>query len=58
MNRLVGTELESLGRRLRTELDVALLSPVVRAALTRLARLDTTERIQRGPDALKINGYL
>lgn len=58
MQRLVGAELASLGRRFLTEFEVAALSPDIRAALARLIDVEVTTRTRSGPNALRINGYL
>lgn len=58
MKTLEKVELSDLGRRLESELDVTLLSARIRMALLRLSGTEVKQRIQAGPDALKINGYL
>lgn len=59
MQRLIGTELTSLGRRIVAELDVDdALSPAIRAAIERLNLAETAARIRSGPNALRVNGYV
>jgi hypothetical protein len=58
MKHLEKTELEDLGTRLQAELDVTLLPAIIRMALMRLSGTETQKRIQAGPDALRINGYV
>lgn len=58
MQRLVGSELASLGRRLMAEIDNLAHSASVQAALIRLKDAEATACVRRGPAALRVNGYL
>ncbi len=58
MQRLIGSELAGLGRRLMAELDVLAQSASIHAALRRLREAEATACIRRGPDALRVNGYV
>jgi hypothetical protein len=58
MQRLIGSELASLGRRLMAELDGLVQSAAIHTALLRLRDAEATARIRRGPDAVRVNGYL
>lgn len=58
MNRLIGSELASLGRRLAAELDRIAPSPALQVMLARIQTAEATARIRRGASALRINGYL
>lgn len=58
MQRLVGSELASLGRRLMAEIDGIAHSAPVQAALLRLKDAEATACVRRGPTALRVNGYV
>jgi hypothetical protein len=58
MQRLIGSELTSLGRRVLAEMNIDTLSPEIRAALHRLNDAEAAARVRSSPNALRVNGYL
>ena len=58
MQRLAGSELASIGRRVLKEIEIDGLSPAIKKALSQLSEHEATTQIRSGPNSMRVNGYV